>query len=84
MDKSEELKKRLLYRSTYRGTKEMDILLSSFVKFYIEKFTVEELKDLEKLLNLEDEVIYNFYQNNIFNDSLKNNKVSTYLKKFKI
>ena len=84
MNKSENLKKKILYRSSYRGTKEMDILLSSFVKFYIEKFTVEELKDLEKLLNLEDEVIYNFYQNNIFNDSLKNNKVSTYLKKFKI
>ena len=79
-----DLKKKIFYRSSYRGTKEMDILLSSFVKSYIEKFTVEELKDLEKLLNLEDEVIYNFYQNNIFNDSLKNNKVSTYLKKFKI
>ena len=84
MNKSEDLKKRLLYRSSYRGTKEMDILLSSFVKFYLEKFTDEELEDLDKLLNLEDEVIYNFYQNNISNDSLKKNKVSIHLKKFKI
>ena len=84
MNESETLKKKLMYRSSYRGTKEMDILLSSFVKFYIDKFTSEELEDLERLLSLEDEVIYNFYQNNISNDSFKKNKVSKYLKKFKI
>ena len=84
MNKSEILKKKLLYRSSYRGTKEMDILLSSFVKFYINKFTEEELKDLNKLLDLEDEVIFNFYKKDISNDSIKRNKVSSHLKKFKI
>jgi len=84
MSKLETLKKRLLYRSSYRGKKEMDILLSSFVKFYIDKFTNEELEDLDKLLNLEDETIYNFYQKNISNDFLKKNRVSKHLKKFKI
>jgi len=44
----EELKKKILYRSNYRGTKEMDKLLSSFVKKYIEKFDHQSLKDLEK------------------------------------
>ena len=84
MSKLESLKKKLLYRSSYRGKKEMDILLSSFVKFYIDKFTDEELIDLDKLLNLEDEIIYDFYQKNISSDFFKKNKVSTYLKKFKI
>lgn len=84
MNKSEILKKKLLYRSSYRGTKEMDILLSSFVKFYIEKLSIDELVDLDKFLDLEDEVIYNFYQNNISNELLKKNKISLYLKKFKI
>jgi len=84
MNKSEILKKKLLYRSSYRGTKEMDILLSSFVKFYIDKFTEEELEDLNKLLDLEDEVIFNFYKKDISNDSIKKNKVSSHLKKFKI
>ncbi len=84
MSKLETLKKKLLYRSSYRGKKEMDILLSSFVKFYIDKFTEEELIDLDKLLNLEDEAIYDFYQKNISNDFFKKNRVSTYLKKFKI
>ena len=34
-EKLEILKKKLLYRASYRGTKEMDILLSSFVKNYL-------------------------------------------------
>ena len=84
MNKSEILKKKLIYRSLYRGTKEMDILLSSFVKTHIDKFSYDELKDLDEFLDLEDEVIYNFYQNNISNDFLKKNKVSIHLKKFKI
>ena len=28
----DELKKKIIYRSTYRGTKEMDTLISSFTK----------------------------------------------------
>jgi antitoxin CptB len=84
MNKLEILKKKILYRSSYRGTKEMDILLSSFVKFYIEKLSIDELVDLDKFLDLEDDVIYNFYQNNISNELLKKNKISLYLKKFKI
>ena len=80
----ETLKKKIIYRANYRGTKEMDILLSSFVKFYIDKLGIDELQDLDKFLDLEDETIYNFYQNNVTNDSLKNNRVSELLKKFKI
>ena len=28
----EEIKKKIIYRSSYRGTKEMDILMTNFVK----------------------------------------------------
>ena len=34
-DDIDNLKKKILYRSTYRGTKEMDKLLGSFTKHYI-------------------------------------------------
>ena len=84
MSKLETLKKKLLYRSSYRGTKEMDILLSSFVKFYIDKLGIDELQDLDKFLDLDDEIIYNFYQNNVSNNFLKKNRISQLLKKFKI
>ena len=61
----EILKKRILYRASYRGTKEMDILLTKFVKKYVNVFSHEQLKQLEKFLEFEDEVIYNFYNLNI-------------------
>ena len=62
MNDLEILKKKILYRSNYRGTKEMDILLSSFTKFYIDKFNKNELIELNNFLNLEDELIYNVYK----------------------
>ena len=34
----DNLRKRLIYRSQYRGTKEMDRLIGSFVKKYIHEF----------------------------------------------
>ena len=83
MNELENLKKKILYRSSYRGTKEMDILLTSFVNFYINKLTMLELKDLSNLLEKEDEVIYNFYYNRK-TDVLKENNITILLKKFKI
>ena len=59
-DELEIFKKKLLYRSAYRGTKEMDILLSSFVKKYINNLTDNQLKQLEIFLN------YGFIPNNFF------------------
>ena len=44
MTELENLKKKVLYRSNYRGTKEMDILLSRFVNKYINSLSVDELK----------------------------------------
>ena len=46
-NKLEILKKRLIYRASYRGTKEMDILLSNFVNKYIDEFDETLLIDLE-------------------------------------
>ena len=60
-NKLEILKKRLIYRASYRGTKEMDILLSSFVNKYINELSELSLNELENFLNFEDEVIQNFY-----------------------
>ena len=58
MSKLETFKKKLLYRSNYRGTKEMDLLLSNFVKKYIDEFNDEQLKDLDKFLDFEDECYF--------------------------
>ncbi len=61
----ENLKKRLIYRSQYRGTKEMDKLIGSFVKSNIDKLDLIQLKELEKLLSIDDDTLYRFYNNQI-------------------
>tara|TARA_B100000809_G_scaffold204099_1_gene205388 strand:- start:40 stop:294 length:255 start_codon:yes stop_codon:yes gene_type:complete len=84
MTNKEILKKQIIYRATHRGTKEMDILLGNFVKKYIEEFNDNELQDLEKLLFIEDEIIYNWYFKKNFNNNISNTKVSLMLKNFKL
>ena len=82
--KLEMFKKKLIYRAGYRGTKEMDILLSSFVNKYIDTFNDSLLDELEKFLNFEDEVILNYYQKNIIQDKIDQNGVSKTFKNHKI
>tara|TARA_Y200000002_G_scaffold171625_1_gene141626 strand:+ start:355 stop:612 length:258 start_codon:yes stop_codon:yes gene_type:complete len=82
-NKLEILKKRLIYRASYRGTKEMDILLSKFVNKYINKLDINQLLELEKFLNFEDEIIFNFYQNEIVEKKIDKNKISKLFKDFR-
>ena len=80
----EIFKKRLIYRASYRGTKEMDILLSSFVNKYINDFDEKLLKELEKFLNFEDEIILSFYQKGIVQKKIDENRVSKIFANFKL
>ena len=57
----DQLKKKIIYRSNYRGTKEMDKLLGAFTKKYINQLSQDELIDLEKLLDIDDTSLYNFF-----------------------
>ena len=83
-NKLEIFKKKLIYRAGYRGTKEMDILLSSFVNKYINDFDENLLAELEKFLDFEDEIILNFYNFNLVEKEIDQNKVSKFFQKFKI
>ena len=83
-NKLEIFKKKLIYRAGYRGTKEMDILLSSFVNKYINDFDKVLLAELEKFLDFEDEIILNFYNFNLVEKEIDQNKVSKIFQKFKI
>ena len=80
----EILKKRLIYRAGYRGTKEMDILLSSFVNKNINSFNKNLLNELENFLNFEDEVILNYYHYDIVEKEIDKNEISKIFKEFKI
>ena len=83
-NKLEIYRKKLIYRAGYRGTKEMDILLSSFVNKYINNFDEQDLNELDKFLNFEDEEISNFYYFNIIKNGIDKNKISIIFKKFKL
>jgi antitoxin CptB len=82
--KLEIFKKKLVYRAAYRGTKEMDILLISFVNKYIDSFNEKQLLDLDKFLNFEDEVILSFYHHNIIKNQIDKNAVSKIFKNFRL
>ena len=84
MTNKEILKKQIIYRSMHRGTKEMDLLLGNFVKKYIDELNVAELKDLTKLLFIEDEVIYNWYFEKNSDKLIPKTKVTIMLKNFKL
>ena len=51
----EKIKKRIIFRSSHRGSKEMDILISTFTASIIDKLNFEQLKSLDKFVNYEDE-----------------------------
>ena len=84
MNKINSLKKKIKYRSEYRGIKEMDLLLSKFVNKYINAFNYEELLNLYEILKIDDDTILKWYSNLIDENTLPKNKISKLLKEFKI
>ena len=53
----EDLKNKIIYRASYRGTKEMDILMIAFVKSLINDLDENYLKTLDSFVNMDDETL---------------------------
>ena len=71
---------KIIYRSQYRGTKEMDIFVSSFVKSIIDSLSTDDLKDLDILVNMNDEDISKISKNEM---TFENKKILKLLIDFK-
>ncbi len=71
---------KIIYRSQYRGTKEMDIFVSSFVKSIIDSLSIDDLKDLDTLVNMNDENISKISKNEM---NFENKKILKLLIDFK-
>ena len=84
MNEINNLKKKIKYRATYRGTKEMDLLLGSFVRKYINSFSIKDLYDLYKLLDNSDDDLTKCVLNNDTRVKIPNNNVVNLLKNFRI
>ena len=76
----EEIKNKIIYRSSYRGTKEMDILMTNFVKNIIDNLSHDQLIHLDEFVNYDDEVLKSLKNNE--SDMNINPKLNYILEKF--
>ena len=79
----EQIKKKIIYRSNYRGTKEMDKLLGAFINKHINKLDYKDLNELIKFLEIDDNNLYNFYNGLNTNIEFEDNKINNLFKNFK-
>ena len=54
----EPARRRALYRSWRRGTREMDLLMGRFADAEIDRFTDEEFSDFEELIEVPDRDLF--------------------------
>ena len=78
-----DLKNKIIYRANYRGTKEMDKLLGSFTKRYMDQLSDVELILLCDLLDCDDENLYKLNQGLRLTIKIKPNKVTELFKNYK-
>ena len=79
----EQIKKKIIYRSNYRGTKEMVKLLGAFTRKYLDQLNKEDLNQLIKLLEIDDNNLYNFYNGLNTDIQFEDNKINNLFKNFK-
>ena len=84
MKNLDSIKKKIIYRSEYRGIKEMDILLGSFVKKYINLLSLHELEHLYKIHEIDDDTIFKWYTKKKDDKRFPPGRVSKLLQNFKI
>ena len=75
---NQNFRKKLIFRSSHRGTKEMDMLLGSFAEKFVPNMSEADLKTYEMLLTENDPNLYNWIigkedapehvQSGVFND----------------
>ena len=77
----EVLKNKIIYRASYRGTKEMDILMIGFVKSLINSQNEIQLKVLNDFVNLDDEIL-KIYKKKESSVNVKDSIMLEIIKKF--
>ena len=77
----EDLKNKIIYRASYRGTKEMDILMTAFVKSLINDLDENFLKTLDLFVDMDDETLISIKKKESLND-YKDEKMIYIIEKF--
>ena len=63
--------KKLLFRSSHRGTKEMDIVLGGYFDKNYNNLSIVDLKEFEKLLDFSDKILTDYFVMNKPNANLE-------------
>lgn len=79
-DEKQRIIKRLIYRATYRGCKESDLLLSKFLSKHLEFLSDKELLDFALILDYDDKDIYEWTTNKNPSPKHLNKKLISMLK----
>ena len=77
----EDIKNKIIYRSSYRGTKEMDILMTAFVNSLINELDEDYLKILDLFVNMNDETLISLKKKESMTD-YKDEKMLHIIKQF--
>jgi len=77
----EDLKNKIIYRASYRGTKEMDILMTAFVKSLINDLDENFLKTLDTFVDMDDETLISIKKKESLID-YKDEKILNIIDKF--
>lgn len=78
----DNFRKKLLFRSCHRGTKEMDLLLGGFFKKNYQNLTEHELLEFRDILELTDKALSDWLIINKSNKHIENIGVSKKIKEF--
>ncbi len=79
----EQRRKRLLYQSTHRGTKEADLIIGGFALAHISTLSADQLSNFEALLAESDPDLMSWIGNQIRPPIVHDNNVLKMIKNFK-
>ena len=77
----ELIKNKILYRASYRGTKEMDKLMQGFVRSIIDKLDENDLETLNEFVNMDDQLLMSIKKKES-EDKINNPKMLNLIKNF--
>ena len=80
-ENKEDLKNKIIYRASYRGTKEMDTLMLSFVNNILENISDISLEILDEFVNFDDEKLMSIKKKET-TEQYKNNEMKNIIEKF--
>jgi antitoxin CptB len=61
MSEIENYRKRLIFRSWHRGTREMDLIMGSFADKYLPDYDLNKLQQYEAILEVNDPDLYSWF-----------------------